>query len=519
MSPATRTRRGRHHRGGGPVLPAPPDERDKASYAWRPRPLPAIALSISALPVVIAQFWLEISHPVLAIFAWCTIIYLAYQAVTIPMTLACRGFDAGAHSERVGKWQPARLPDVDICLPICGEPLAVLRNTWAGVRELVDAYPGCANPLVLDDGPSDDAREASASYGFRYLRRPASRQFGKHGNLNYAFGRTTSPMLVVFDADCRPRRDFLAQTLPYFDDPAVGIVQTPRFARVAPRPTWVEQAAVPIMENFGRVAQVRADRFSAAVCVGSNVVYRRAALAAAGGFPPGAGGEDAHAALNVRRNGYRLKYLPLPLAACTAPAGLQAFARQQYRTCRGAMSLAFSRQLWRLPMPGLARLPYLSGSLGNLVTGLCALALPLIPVVVLAWLPGEIRPAYAELLVPLLLAGVPLLLAGLVLRPLWRDARVHPRSWPMSLACGWAQALVLWDIARRQLMSRPLADAGRWICRGITVWNGGLGLAWIALAGWRLTQAGSWPLAVAVALALVYLALVGRLILSGSGAA
>jgi hypothetical protein len=68
-------------------------------------------------------------------------------------------------------------------------------------------------------------------------------------------------------------------------------------------------------------------------------------------------------------------------------------------------------------------------------------------------------------------------------------------------------------------MSRSLADAGRWICRGIPVWNGGLGLAWIALAGWRFTQAGSWPSAVAIALGFAYLALVGRLILSGNGAA
>ena len=512
MPPGTAAKRGRHHRGGGPVLPEPPDESDKASYAWRPRRLAAIALSISALPIVITQFWLEISHPVLAIFAWCTIIYLAYQAVTIPMALACRGFDAGAHSERVRKWQPARHPDVDICLPICGEPLAVLRNTWAGVCELADAYPGCVRPLVLDDGPSDEAREVSASYGFEYLRRSQGRQFGKHGNLDYAFGLTASPLLVVFDADCRPRPDFLAQTLPYFDDPAVGIVQTPRFARMAPRPTWVELAAIPITENFGRVDQVRADRFSAAVCVGSNVVYRRAALAATGGFASGAGGDYPHAALDLRRDGYRLKYLPLPLAAGAGPAGLQAFVREQYRCCRDAMSLAFSRQLWQLPMPGLARLPYLSAWLGNMVTGLCALALPVLPVVVLAWLPGEIRLAYAMLLAPLLLAG-------LVLWPLWRRAWVRPRSWPMSLARGWAQALAMWDSGRGQLTSRAIADAGRRICRGITVWNGGLGLAWIALAGWRFAQAGSWPLAVAIALGLVYLVLVGRLIISGNGAA
>jgi hypothetical protein len=114
---------------------------------------------------------------------------------------------------------------------------------------------------------------------------------------------------------------------------------------------------------------------------------------------------------------------------------------------------------------------------------------------------------------------VPLLLAGLVLWPLWRGARVHPRSWPMSLARGWAQALVMWDFATGQLRSRALNQAGRRICRGITVWNGGLGLAWITLAGWRFGQAGSWPLAVAIALGLIYLVLVGRLILSDDGAA
>jgi len=139
MPATTPTVRGRHHRGGGPapaVPPGPPDERDKASYAWRPRPVPAIALSISALPIVISQLWLEISHPVLAIFGWCTIIYLVYQAVTVPMTPACRGFDAGVHAERVREWQPARYPDVDICLPICGEPVA------RGIRRRLQATAG-----------------------------------------------------------------------------------------------------------------------------------------------------------------------------------------------------------------------------------------------------------------------------------------------------------------------------------------------------------------------------------------
>ncbi|HTZ91940.1 MAG TPA: glycosyltransferase [Streptosporangiaceae bacterium] len=501
MTAGTLTRRGRHHRDGG--LVEPPGKDHQASCAWRPRPPLAIALSVSATFFVVAQAWLEISYPVLAAFGWCTIIYAGYLLITAPMNVACRGFDLSAHAERVRNWKPPCYPDVDIYLPICGEPPAVLSDTWAGVSELVDAYPGCARAVVLDDGPSGEACELSASYGFRYLRRPDRRQSGKPGNLNFAFSRTASPLLVVFDADCRPEPDFLAQTLPYFDDPAVGIVQTPWVTRLSPRPGWAERAAVPITEQFGRVTQVCADRFSAAQCVGSSVVYRRAALAATGGFTIVAGGEDAHAVVDARRNGYRLKYLPLPLAASIRPQSLQAFARRQYRYCRGAMLLACSSGLWEVPMPALARLPYLSGWLRNLVTGLCALVLPLLPVVVLAWLPGDVRAGSAVLLGPLLLAG-------LVLWPLWCGRLVSPRSWPMWLACGWAQVLVVWDFARGRI-SRPPVEAAPRICRGAAAWNGGVGLAWVALAGWRLSQTGSWPFAVAITLGLLYLGLVARL--------
>ena len=92
-------------------------------------------------------------------------------------------------------------------------------------------------------------------------------------------------MLVVLDADVRPRGDFLAETLPYLDDPTVGIVQTPRLFRASPQRTWVERAARPVLEVFSRSAQVSRDRFSAALCAGSNAVYRRAALTAPAASP------------------------------------------------------------------------------------------------------------------------------------------------------------------------------------------------------------------------------------------
>ena len=62
----------------------------------------------------------------------------------------------------------ASYPDIDIFLPICGESLDLLHNTWVHVFELVQAYMGKATAYVLDDGADPRARALAADFGFRY---------------------------------------------------------------------------------------------------------------------------------------------------------------------------------------------------------------------------------------------------------------------------------------------------------------------------------------------------------------
>ena len=159
-----------------------------------------------------------------------TATYVIYQVISLPVNFTGRGFDLGAHQARIRAWQPLSYPSVDIHLPICGEPIEVLHNTWKAVPTWSRAMTGRA-ALVLDDGPSDDARSMAESLGFRYIRRPDLPRYKKSGNLRYAFARTSGEYLVIFDADFAPRPDFLAETLPYLDDPAIAIVQTPQFFR------------------------------------------------------------------------------------------------------------------------------------------------------------------------------------------------------------------------------------------------------------------------------------------------
>jgi cellulose synthase (UDP-forming) len=515
MTASAAASRGRH-RVTYVVLPDPPSNDEKSSYAWRSLPFLAAALCVSAVCLITAQAWMEVRERIMLGFAVYTVLYFAYQALSLPVNFAGRSFDLTEHEARVTAWRPRVYPSVDIFLPICGEPIEVLANTWVGVFDLIEAYPGHAHAFVLDDGPSDEAAEVAPTFGFTYVRRPNLREHKKAGNLNYAFHRTTSDHVVIFDADFRPRPDFLAETLPYMDNRAIGIVQTPQFFRVSPGQAWVERAASPTLEVFYRAVQVSRDRFGSALCVGSNAVYRRTALEPCGGFTEIPYAEDSHTGLDMRYYGYELTYVPVPLAAGICPSTVDAFMRQQYRWCCGATSLVWTNHMWRVEMPLKARLPYIAGWLWNLTTGIRTLILPLIPITLLVFLPGEIRLRNAILLVPAVITSS-------VLYPLWHNAPYSPRIWPLTIAVGWAQVLAIWDYSRGKVMSwqptrGPGSASGRFWW-GVTLWNGTLALAWLGLAVWRIEQTGSIRFGVVAVFGLVNALIVSRLIFPGGNAA
>jgi cellulose synthase (UDP-forming) len=458
---------------------------------------------------------MEVRYLPMLPFAGYTLLYLVYQAVSLPVNFAGRGFDLAAHKARVAAWRPEHYPSIDIYLPICGEPLEVLRNTWVGVFELLRAYPGQARAYVLDDGDSDEAMEIAPSFGFTYIRRP-EHVHKKSGNLNYAFRITDGEHIVIFDADFRPRSDFLAETCPYMEDPIIGIVQTPQFFRASPRQAWVERAAGPTLEVFYRAVQVSRDRFGSALCVGSNAVYRRSALEPVGGFTEIPFAEDSHTGLDMRYFGYQLTYLPVPLATGICPSTLDEFMRQQYRWCCGATSLVWTAHLWRVQLPWKSRLPYIAGWMWNLTTAVRTLILPLIPITLLVFLPNEIRLRNAILLIPAVVTST-------VLYPLWHNAPYSPRIWPLSIAVGWAQVLALWDFGRGKVMSwqptRGPGDATRRFWWGVTLWNGTLALSWLGLAAWRIQQTSSFRFGVVAAFGILNTLIVGRLIFPGRNSA
>ena len=507
---------GRRHEQVSLVLPEPPDDNEKYAYIQRNLPYLTTVLVIGATCLIVSQLRFELQDLVLLPFLAFTGTYIVYQMISLPVNFAGRGFDLAAHQARIRAWHPLSYPGVDIFLPICGEPIELLRNTWAAAADLIAGYEGQAQAYVLDDGPSDEARSVSESFGFCYIRRPDRPAYKKAGNLRYAFARTSAEFLVILDADFAPRPDFLAETLPYMDDPAIAIVQTPQYFRSSAAQTWVERAAGPIQEVFYRTVQVARDRFDAAICCGTSAVYRRSALEPQGGPTLIPYAEDVHTGLDVRRNGWCMAYLPINLSTGICPDNLDAFVRQQYRWCSGNVGIVFSRRLWSVPMRIPARLAYISGFFYYAFTALLTFFGPIIPIIMLAFLPGQIRLRNFVILIPAMFTGF-------LLYPLWHRSGYGPWVWPLGVARGWAHVFALWDGARGKSMGwHPTRTPGSSLRRfriGVTWWSGGAALLWVALALGRTVTLVSLQFAVLLFFGLLNLAVVSRVIFPGEKAA
>jgi cellulose synthase/poly-beta-1,6-N-acetylglucosamine synthase-like glycosyltransferase len=496
----------------GVGLPAPPDDTEKYSYLERDLPYLATVLFIGAGCLTFSQLRFELTAPWAWPFALFTACYVSYQLVSLPVNFTGRGFNLARHQALISAWRPDRYPVVDIYLPICGEPMDVLANTWQAVSALVASYPGIAQPFVLDDGPSEQARQLAADLGFGYFARPQARAYKKSGNLRYAFARTTGEFVLILDADFAPRPDLLAETLPYTDDQRIAIVQTPQYFRVSRQQTWIENAAGAIQEVFYRSIQVARDRFDAAICVGTSAVYRRTALAPHGGPTLIPYAEDVHTGLDVRRDGWSMVYLPIVASTGICPDNLDSFVRQQYRWCTGNAGVVFSRRLWSVRMSIPARLTYISGFFYYVYTGLLTFFGPIIPVVMLLFLPDQIRLRNFAVLLPSMLTGF-------VLYPLWHRARYGPSVWSLGIARGWAHVFALWDGARGKTMGwQPTRTPGSSLRRfriGVTAWSGGMAVLWLGLAIWRTAAMGTSQLAVLLAVGIVNLAAVARVVFPG----
>ena len=471
--------------GGLRVQVPPPTDNEKDLYLRRQLPLLLVTSMVSVSCLTVSQVHLIGLEPWLWVFVPFLAFTLVYYLISLRVNLPSHDFDVRTHHAVVAAWSPTDPPTVDVWLPICGEDLAVLANTWHHVALLRAAYPGDLTPYVLDDGDDPAAALLASELGFTYLVRPDRGWMKKAGNLRHGYANSSAEFIVILDADFAPRVDFLAETLPYmYQDPRVGIVQTPQFFRTERSQNWMERGAGAVQELFYRAIQVSRDRLGGAICVGSCGLYRRAALDSIGGTALIGHSEDVHTGFDLGLAGWRLRYLPIPLATGICPQKPDAFLTQQYRWCAGSMSLLRSGKFWKAPLGVRTRCCYLSGFGYYLHTAMASIVAPLVPIALLALLPGQIR--FSNLL---LIA--PSAAYVLAIFPLWNKARYGPSALMAKALYGWSHLFAVVDILRGRPMAWQTTGAQgkrptERIWRSLAVWGLLCSALWLGLGLYRM---------------------------------
>ncbi len=190
--------------------------------------------------------------------------------------------------------------------------------------------------------------------GVTYITR-ARNEHAKAGNMNSAMAQTNGDLIVIFDADHAPTRDFLQNTVGYFQrDPKLFLVQTPHFF-LNPDPVEKNLDTFQRMpsenEMFYSIIQKGLDKWNGTFFCGSAAMISRAALRVTGGFSGESITEDCETALELHSKGWNSIYVDKPMIAGLQPETFVSFIGQRARWCMGMLQiLILKRPMFR---PGL----------------------------------------------------------------------------------------------------------------------------------------------------------------------
>lgn len=339
-----------------------------------PRPWSRI-LVVSILLVLVTRYliWrslttLNLADPLTGTFSlglfFMELLGLASSIIQLVLLLRVRDRKSQADYLEAAVMAGDYQPTVDVFIPTYDEPAFILRRTIIGCQAIDYPYKTI---YLLDDTRRSEIRALAAELGCHYITR-SDNSHAKAGNLNHAIALTHGDLIASFDADFVPTQNFLQRTVGFFQNPKVGLVQTPQsFYNPDPisRNLGLEGVLTPDEEVFYRQIQPMRDGTGSVVCSGTSFVVRRRALEESGGFVTESLSEDYFTSIRLAAQGNQVIYLDEKLSAGLAAESISTHAIQRLRWARGTLQ-AFFIDTNPLTIPGLnwlQRLGHLEGLL------------------------------------------------------------------------------------------------------------------------------------------------------------
>ena len=239
----------------------------------------------------------------------------------------------------------AQLPIVTVQLPLFNEMYVAQRLLDAVAR--IDWPRERFEIQVLDDSTDETqeickAKVAELSQGgvdIKYIHRVDRTGF-KAGALENGLKTARGEFVLVFDADFLPSSDVLHQTIHYFTDAKVGMVQV-RWGHVNRDYSGLTQVQALMLDGhfvIEHTARHRSGRFFN--FNGTAGIWRRSAISDAGGWSHDTLTEDMDLSYRAQLKGWQFVYLPEVVSDAELPVEMNSFKSQQFRWAKGSIQVA-----------------------------------------------------------------------------------------------------------------------------------------------------------------------------------
>lgn len=247
---------------------------------------------------------------------------------------------------------PDEVPGVTIQLPVYNE-MYVMERLLNNIAQI--DYPNDKLEIQVLDDSTDESLEINKAHvaklratgiDIKHITRKDRVGF-KAGALKEGLETASGEFIAIFDADFLPKKSWLQNTIPYFKNPEIGVVQT-RWGHINREYsilTRVQAFALDAhftLEQVGRNSQGHFINFN-----GTAGVWRRECILDAGNWEGDTLTEDLDLSYRAQLKNWKFKYLEEVETPAELPVVISAARSQQFRWNKGGAE-NFQKMLWKV---------------------------------------------------------------------------------------------------------------------------------------------------------------------------
>lgn len=277
---------------------------------------------------------------ILSVYGICLLLIFFYSVLQLSLSIAYAKTRKKRAEETTPDFDLANAPKVTIQLPMFNELYVAER-----IIETTAAFNYPKDKLeiqVLDDSTDETveviakkvAEIAATGVNIKHIHR-VDRTGYKAGALDAAMDRVEGEFIAIFDSDFVPDQNFLLKTIPFFQDPNIGVVQT-RWGHLNK-----DYSILTELQAFGlngHFAIEQGGRNSSGHYInfnGTAGIWRKTCIEAAGGWEHDTLTEDLDLSYRAQIKGWKFKYLENVISPAELPITMSALKNQQHRWMKG----------------------------------------------------------------------------------------------------------------------------------------------------------------------------------------